>query len=394
MYGFLAAIIGKRFFPADDPIASLLAAFCVFALGYAARPIGGVVFGHLGDRLGRKPTLILSVALMGTATFAIGLLPDANQIGSAAAILLVGLRFIQGVSVGGESPTSIVFLAEHAPPEHRGFFTSWAQLGCLVGVLLGSGSGALTSTILGEEAMQAWGWRIPFLFGGVIAGYGYMVQRRMVEPALASEKQQMQHSPAVVAIRDHWRMILRVVCLILITVVGYYMQFVYAVSYLTEYMHISTARALDINTVAILTMLIVTLPAAILSDRLGRKPLLYFVAIGTLVLAWPLWWLIHQESFVSILAAQMGFAGLFGIGWAVVYVTMVEMLPTQVRCSGTAISFNLCLGLFGGTTPLIVTYLVARTADDFVPAYVLMAAGVLSFLTLLGLPERARKPLT
>ncbi len=371
-----------------------MAAFCVFALGYAARPIGGVVFGHLGDRLGRKPTLILSVALMGTATFAIGLLPDANQIGSAAAILLVGLRFIQGVSVGGESPTSIVFLAEHAPPEHRGFFTSWAQLGCLVGVLLGSGSGALTSTILGEEAMQAWGWRIPFLFGGVIAGYGYMVQRRMVEPALASEKQQMQHSPAVVAIRDHWRMILRVVCLILITVVGYYMQFVYAVSYLTEYMHISTARALDINTVAILTMLIVTLPAAILSDRLGRKPLLYFVAIGTLVLAWPLWWLIHQESFVSILAAQMGFAGLFGIGWAVVYVTMVEMLPTQVRCSGTAISFNLCLGLFGGTTPLIVTYLVARTADDFVPAYVLMAAGVLSFLTLLGLPERARKPLT
>lgn len=193
-----------------------------------ATPLGrsGHFFGHLGDRIGRKPTLILSVAIMGAATFAIGLLPDASQIGSDGAFLLVGLRVLQGISVGGESPSSIVFLGEHAPPEHRGFFASWAQFGCLVGVLLGSGVGALTSTILGEEAMQAWGWRMPFLFGAVIAGYGYMVQRHMTEPALASAKQQMQDSPVLVAIRDHRPMILRIVCLILITVVGYYMQFV------------------------------------------------------------------------------------------------------------------------------------------------------------------------
>lgn len=158
-------------------------------------------------------------------------------------------------------------------------------------------------------------------------------------------------------------------------------------------MHVSTAHGLDINTAAILIMLVVTLPAAILSDRIGRMPLLYFVSIGTFLFAWPLWWLMHQESFVSILAAQMGFAVLYGVGFAVVYVTMAEMFSTQIRCSGVAISFNLCLGLFGGTTPLVATYLVARTADDFVPAYYLMAAAVLSFVALRRLPERAGKPL-
>lgn len=141
-------------------------------------------------------------------------------------------------------------------------------------------------------------------------------------------------------------------------------------------------------------MLAVTLPAGGLSDRVGRKPMLAFVAGGSLLFAWPLWWLIHQTGTVAILIGQCGFGVLYGIGFAVIISTMVEMFPTGVRCSGSAIGFNLCLGLFGGTTPLIVTYLVARTADDFVPAYVLMIAGALSLVALYRLPETAGKPIS
>lgn len=393
IYGSVAAIIGRHFFPADDPLASLLASFGVFALGFLARPLGGIVLGHIGDKVGRKPTLIISVCVMGCGTFAIGVLPGTSQIGDAAPFLLVLIRVIQGLSMGGEYTGSAVYLAENAPDHRRGLIGSWPQVGCLIGVLLGTGCVALVSTLVGEAAMQSWGWRIPFLLGALLAVWGLLVRRQMSEPTAFEEAERVPGLPIVVVLRNHWRPVLRLVCLLMVTSIGYYMQFVYAASYLTETMHVSTADALDINTLAILTMLVVTLPAGWLSDRLGRKPLLAFVAVGSLMFAWPLWWLIHHQSFIFILTGQIGFGLLYGVGFAVIMSTMVEMFPAPVRCSGTAIGFNLCLGLFGGTTPFITTYLVARTSDDFIPAYALMAAGLLSLLALYRLPETSGKPL-
>ncbi|WP_170766416.1 MFS transporter [Ruegeria lacuscaerulensis] len=393
IYGFLAAIIGKHFFPADDPTASLLASFGVFALGFLARPLGGILFGHIGDKIGRKTSMLISISLMGGGTFAIGILPDASRIGDAAPLLLVAVRVVQGLSMGGEYTGSAVYLAESAPDEHRGFIGCWPQVGCLLGVLLGSGCAALTSTIVGEAAMQLWGWRVPFLLGGLIAVWGLLMRRQMEEPSVLDASERVSGSPLIVVMRNHWRPVLRLVCLLLVTSIGYYMQFVYAASFLSEKMHISTAKSMDINTLAIFTMLVVTLPAGWLADRLGRKPMLAFVAIGSMIFAWPLWWLIHHQSFVLILIGQCGFGVLYGVGFAVIMPTMVEMFPASVRCSGTAIGFNLCLGLFGGTTPLVVTYLVSRTSNDFVPAYVLMVAGVLSLFALYRLPENRGKPL-
>ena len=393
VYGYLAPIIGKVFFPAEDPTASLLAAFGVFAVGFASRPIGGMIFGHFGDKIGRKRTLIISVLMMGAGTFAIGVLPDFAQIGAASAVLLVILRIIQGISVGGEYAGSIVFLAEHAPPERRGFLASWPDTGSVLGFLLGSGVGALIGWIIGEAALEAWGWRIPFLLGAVIAVCGILFRRQMTESPVCQDMARVAGSPVIAALRHHWRAILQMISLILVNSVGFYMMFVYAASYLTEQMHVSTARALEINTASLLVMLVVTPLSAALSDRIGRKPLLYFVSLGTLVLAWPLWALMHHESFWLILAGQIGFAVIFGVGFAVTSAVMVEMLPAQVRCSGVAIGYNICLGLFGGTTPLVATYLVERTADDFAPVYYLMATAAISFLVTLRLPETARKPL-
>ena len=393
VYGTLAPILGKLFFPADDPTASLLAAFGVFAIGYAARPLGGIILGHIGDRMGRKPALILSVMMMGAGTTAIGVLPTHAEIGTAAAVLLVVLRILQGLSVGGEYPSSIVFLGEHAPPERRGYVASWPMFGSVVGFLLGSAFGALLSNLMSEAALEAWGWRLPFLFGAVIALCGVLFRRHMSEPPAFAAAQPLTAAPIVAAFRDHWRAIVQIIGLSLVNAVGFYLLWVYTTSYLTDRMHVSTADALDINTLSLVVMMPAVTLSAILSDRIGRKPLLYFVSLGTLLLAWPLWWLMHHQSFLLILLGQVGFAVLYGAGYAGLSAVMIEILPAGVRCSASAIGYNICLGLFGGTTPLVATYLVERTADDFAPAYYLMAAAVISLIATLSLPETARKPL-
>ena len=369
VYGYLAPIIGTLFFPADDPVASLLAAFGVFAIGFAARPVGGAVFGHIGDRLGRKPALIISMLTMGIATFAIGVLPDHAQIGAAGAVLLVIMRIAEGLSVGGEYTGSIILLAEHAPPDRRGYYAVWPEFGCVIGFLLGSAIGALTSSVLGNERMLAWGWRIPFLLGGVIAVWGIAFRRQMMESPVLERARQKADAPILAAVLGHWRAIVRLICVVLMQSIGFYVMFIYAASYLTERMHVSTARALDINTLSLVVMLVLLVPSAILSDRVGRKPMLYVVTAAMFALAWPLWWLMHQESFASILAGQAGFAVLLGLAYGTNPAAMSEMLPAEVRCTTVGIGYNVSLGIFGGTAPLIATYLVARTADDFMPAY-------------------------
>src|SRR5262245_35480393 len=190
IYGYLAPIIGTLFFPADDPIASLLAAFGVFAIGFAARPVGGAILGYIGDKLGRKPALMISVLTMGAATFGIGVLPAHAQIGAGAAFALLVLRVAQGLSAGGEYTGAIILLGEHAPPGRRASYAVWPELGCIVGFLLGSGVSALATTFFGQERMVAWGWRVPFLLGGGIAIGGLLFRKQMTEsPALGPARQ-------------------------------------------------------------------------------------------------------------------------------------------------------------------------------------------------------------
>ena len=266
-------------------------------------------------------------------------------------------------------------------------------MGGIVGMLIGSGVGALASSVLGDTGMLAWGWRIPFLLGTVLAVFAFVLRRQIAESPALENLKRTTGSPVIVALRDHWKAILRMICVLLMQGIGFYMVFVYAASYLTQRMHVTTARALDINTLALLAMLICAPVAAIASDHVGRKPILYSIMIATFVLAWPLWWLMHHQSGELILVGQLSLGALMGFAFGVTPAVMVEMLPTEVRCSGVAIGYNLCFGIFGGTTPLIATYLVARTADDFAPVYYLMAVTIVSFIAILGIPETARKPL-
>lgn len=389
-YGFFAVIIGQNFFPSSDPLASLLQAFGVFAVGYMARPVGGIVLGNIGDRFGRRLALLLSIVVMGLATFAIGLLPTFEQIGVAAPILLILLRLVQGFAVAGEYSSSTIYLIEQAPAHRRGYHSSWTMAGSFAGILLGSAVGAIISSNLSDAQMQEWGWRLPFLFSALIAAFGYLLRRHMqdnTEEITGSEAE--TNYPALQAIRQEWRAILAYFSLILVSGIGFYLAYVYAVSDLTEHMHVSSAKALDINSLALFVIVVICPIAGLLSDRIGRKPLALFTSIGMIVGAWPLWWLIHHESSALILLGQLGFALIMTAGWTVYALWIAEILPLRTRCSVIGIGNGLAYGIFGGLTPLAATYLVARTGDDFAPAYLLIVVAAVSLVACLRLPETA-----
>lgn len=393
VYGFFAVSIGKHFFPSDDPFASLLSAFGAYAVGSAARPIGALVFGNIGDKFGRLPALKLSIVLMGGATFAIGIMPGYEQIGVAAPLLLVFLRLTQGFAVSGEYSSSTVFLVEQAPKHRRGFVSSWSMFGSMVGVLIGSAVGAAVSTALPDEAVQDWGWRIPFLLSAIFAVAGYLLRRDLAESTAIDAADRPDGQPVLSTIRTEWPMILRYIGIITMGGCGFYLAYVFAVTDLTEHMKISTAKALDINTVALFSILFIIPLSGYLSDRIGRRPLALFASFGTFVLAWPLWWMMHQPNFAVILIGQIGYAVLFATGWSVYALMVTENLSLRARVTVISIGNGVAYGIFGGMTPFVATYLVERTADDFAPVYLLMGLAAISLIAVLGLPETHNRPL-
>ena len=358
VYGYFAPIIGRHFFPSNDPNTSLIAAFGVFAAGFLMRPIGGLVFGYIGDKIGRKAALTASVITMAIPTFLIGVLPDYSQIGVTASVLLVILRMVQGVSVGGEYTTSVVFLVEAAEPNQRGFAGSWSAFGAVAGMVLGSALGALLTSLLSADAIHAWGWRVPFILGLGVGIAGLYIREQIAEPIAIQKFPQVTRSPILEAFRSEWRAMLRIAGLNVLNAVSFYTVFVGA-----------------------------------LSDRWGRKPILFGSVVGVLLFSQPLFWAMHHPNVLLILFGQMGFAILLGLFLGVVPVTMVEAFPGHVRCSALSISYNLCSGILGGTTPMVLTFLVERTHDDLSPAYYMMASALVSLVVILRLRETFRDSL-
>src|SRR5208283_4444820 len=290
VYGFFAAAIGAQFFPADDPSTSLLASFGVFAVGFIARPFGGLLFGHVGDRLGRRAAVVASVVLMIIPTLLMAILPTYQQLGVAAPILLVLLRLAQGLAVGGEYTTSMVLLVEEAQASRRGFVGSFAPFGARGGLLLGSALRATLLALLPEEAASTWGWRLAFFSGLMIGLVVFLIRRRLPPDEKIVQTEEARKSPLGEAFRTQWRTILKVVGFTLGNGVGFYLCFVYVSTWLKEQQHISSSAALTLNSVAIFCMLILTPLAGALSDRIGRKPVLIIGAAGLALSAWPVFW--------------------------------------------------------------------------------------------------------
>jgi MFS transporter, MHS family, proline/betaine transporter len=391
LFGFFAQQIGTHFFPATSPTASLLAAFGTFAAGFIMRPLGGALFGWVGDKFGRKQALLWSVMAMAFPSFFIGVLPGTETIGIAAPILLLTFRLMQGLAVGGEYGASSVFLVEGAEPGRRGYMGSWGPVGAFAGTLLGSAAGAIVNAVLSPEEVLAWGWRIPFILGIGVGFGGIAILRFYIEKV---PHQAPSRSPLAEAVQTHWLTVLHLVALVAGLAVGFYTAFVYSATWLAQVAHVPAKTALTINTIAMALSLGASLAAGALSDRIGRRPVLLAWGAALAVFTYPLMSLMARGTIGGIMAGEIGLALLVAAGSGALPATMAELAPWRVRCTVVSVAHNLGMALLGGTTPLVGTWLLARTGAPLSPAVYLAAAGAVSFVAALFLPRTARHRVT
>ena len=396
LFGYFAPILAQLFFPSEDHFASLLATFGVFAAGFLMRPLGGALFGYFGDTVGRKNALAASVILMAIPTTLVGCLPTHAQVGLFAPVLLTLLRLLQGLSIGGELTGSISFIVEHSPPDQRGFFGSWASCSIGMGILLGSAVGAYMTSLLSHEALTAWGWRVPFLLGSLVGVVGLYLRLKMDEPESFLKLQQagtISPAPLREALTHHWKEIGSTTLATWILATGFYMIFVYLTTYLSSETHIPLASALELNTISIIMMLILVPIMGAQSDRFGRKPLLVTGCIGMIIVSYPLFVILSHESIPFDLVGQLMFAFFLTMVWGPFPAMLVERFPTRVRMTGMSLGYNFGWAFFGGTTPLLATYLIKETGSRLVPSLCLIASGLISLVTFLKLRETYRDTL-
>jgi len=296
---------------------------------------------------------------------------------------------VQGLSVGGEYTSSMVFLVERAPEGRRGLMGALAACGATSGILLGSAVGAGFAASMSEQALDAWGWRIPFLLGLLVGIAGYLLRRHVLE-TVASEPR--KRAPIVETLHDHWRVVVGFAGLSVFNAVGFYVSFVYLVSWLQIADGIAPARALEINSLSMVVLLPVVIAAGLLSDRFGRKPFLLLATMLAFVAAVPLFWLLNNTSELLAQLGQLGLVLVVGLYGGAQPTMMVEAAPAQVRCTAVALGYNACLGVIGGLTPLTATWLVERTGNEIAPAFLIMAAAAVTFAVVLQFRETYRVP--
>jgi MFS transporter, MHS family, proline/betaine transporter len=294
---------------------------------------------------------------------------------------------VQGLSVGGEYTSSMVFLVEQAPDGRRGLMGALTACGAIAGILLGSAVGAAFAANMSAAALQAWGWRIPFLLGLVVGVGGYVLRRQMVE-TIATERR--ERAPIAETLQDHWRTVLGFAGLSAFNAVGFYVSFVYLVSWLQTADHIAPARALEINSFSMAIFLAVVVASGLLADRFGRKLLLLLATVLGFIGALPLFWLLNHPSAWLAQLGQLGLVLIVGLYEGTLPAILVEAAPLKVRCTAVSLGYNISFGVIGGLTPLVASWLVARTGDEIAPGFLMMMAAAVTLLTILRFPETYR----
>ncbi|MBY0524795.1 MAG: MFS transporter [Gemmataceae bacterium] len=399
LFGYFAPIISSQYFPSSDPRAALLNTFGVFAAGFLMRPIGAIMFGHLGDRKGRKWALGLSVLLMAVPTALVGLLPTYHQLGLVAPALLLLVRLLQGLSVGGEYVGSMSYLAESAQPGRRGFDSSWCNVSGGVGGLSGAGLAAVITRVLTPEQVADWGWRLPFLLS-IPAGLASWWLRQSIpeSPCFTDVCQagQVARVPLRESLRSDRAGFLTMAGLSLLASIGWYLPWVWLVTWLDDINQppMPEWEALTSSTLAGAVLVVLTPLGGALSDRLGRKPVILAGSVGYLVLSYPMFLWMSQGTFTAALSGQLVSAVLSALYGGASLAAFVEIFPTRTRYSGLALSYNLAVAICGGTTPLVATWLVTVSGSTLTPAFYLMAAALGTTLAAWAMPERANQPLT
>ena len=390
LYGYFAPVFAVMFFPSDQPSVSLLSAFGVFAIGFLARPLGGLLFGYIGDTVGRREALVWSIILMAIPTVIVGLLPTYATIGIAAPLALTLCRFLQGLSVGGEFTGSVTFLVEHAAPSQRGSIGSWAGFSAQIGALLGSGVGALVASNLTAESLHQWGWRVPFLLGSLIAFAGWYLRTRIPESPAFEQVRQARglSSTPIREVFTHQRIaVAKVIGLVWLHGVGFYLLFVYLTTYLSTVTTVPLATVLTMNTVCMLLLAVLIPLMGHLSDRVGQKPLLLIGAAGLALTAYPSFIGLTSDDLVLIWTAYVWLTVLMSCYLGPFFAVVVELFPTAQRYTGLSTGYNIAAALFGGTAPLMATLLIEWSGDILSPSLYLSLCALISLSVILTLRD-------
>mgnify|MGYP005917557781 CR=1 FL=1 len=406
VYGFLATVIAKNFFQleGESGLTSLILTYASFAIAFFFRPLGAVVFGRIGDRIGRKPTLIIVLVLMTLATAAIGVVPVYASIGIAAPLIVTLLRILQGLFAGGEYGGAVSLMTEFAPRGKRGLYGAWQSFTVALGLLAGAGIVALLSALLTPEALHDWGWRIPFFLALPLGIIGLYLRHALeetpafqqhVEKLEQGDREGLQDGPKVsfkeIATK-HWRSLLTCIGLVISTNVTYYMLLTYMPSYLSHNLHYSEDHGVLIIIAIMVGMLFVQPIMGLLSDRFGRRPFIILGSVALFALAIPAFILINSNVLGLIFAGLLMLAVILNCFIGVMASTLPAMFPTHIRYSALAAAFNISV-LIAGLTPTLAASLVESTQNLMMPAYYLMVIAVIGLITGITMKETANRPL-
>ncbi len=392
IYGMAAGIVfGPLFFPGFSAAAGTVAAFATFSVGFLARPLGGVIMGHFGDRIGRKTMLVTSLMLMGVATVAIGLLPTYAALGVAAPILLVTLRLAQGIGVGGEWGGAVLMAVEHAPPHRKGFYGSFPQMGVPAGLILANLIFLGVSTSLSDDAFTSWGWRVPFLLSAVLVAVGLMIRFSIPESpdfAEVKEKNSTQRLPIVTVIRNNAKEVLLAAGAFIGNNALGYIFIAYVLSYSTTVLGMSRDLILTLTLAASAIWLVTIAWASALSDRFGRRRVLLVGTIGQTVFAAALLPLVNTANAVVILLALAGTAVFLGMVYGPLAALYTELFTADVRYSGTSLAYQIGAILGGGLAPTASAALYAAWNSSIPVSIYLVGVSMLSLLCIAAIKRR------
>jgi MHS family proline/betaine transporter-like MFS transporter len=399
-YGYLATVIAAIFFPQSDKATGLLATFAVFALSFIVRPLGGLVWGHLGDRYGRRSALSWSILIMSVSTFCIGILPTTEHIGLWAPALLLLIRLVQGFSASGEYAGASAFLAEYAPRGKRGLYTSIVPASTAAGLLFGAVFVAALHALMSVEALNDWGWRLPFLLAAPFGLVGRYIRVNLQDtPKFLEMEQRLEAkecaTPAPVRelLTRHRRSVAIGIGVTCLNAIAFYLLLSYMPTYLSTEMGMSERDSFVASSVSLATYIGLIFLMGRLSDRFGRKTMLVLASVMFLVLTVPLFGLLGNQTLVMILLIQIAFGAILAMNDGTLPCFLAELFPTRVRFSGFAFSFNTANALFGGTAPFIATWLIQVTGNKAAPAWYLLGAAAVALVAIIASRETAHHAL-
>lgn len=393
-----ALVFGKLFFPVQqNPFFGTMAAFATFAVGFVSRPLGGIVFGHFGDRVGRKTALVTTLVLMGTATFLIGVLPTYQTAGLLSPVLLVVLRLVQGFAVGGEWGGAALITVEHAPKHRRTFYGAFTQLGSPGGTVLSTAAFSMAA-LIGGGTLTEWAWRVPFLFSAVLVVVGLVIRLRLEEsPAFlrAVRENTVVRSPVMVTVRTSWRVILAGMASVLVGIVGFYITGTLFLSYAVDQAKVPTQTILDAQLIAAATSFVSFPLLALLADRFGKRLVMYIGLAMTIVVAVPHFYVANTHSAVLITLMLSLTQTVSSAAWVTIPALLSEAFPVQTRYTGLSLAYQLTSLLFSGTLPIVTLGLIAGAGGSPLPAAaILVGLAVVNIVGVAALGRMTRAPRT